>query len=190
MLSTLLLSAAAFVGIASALDTRACTVNQPTTINRPSSDDPSGHSTFGDLDFVVSRDSSSSNTEVSIVTFDKIPAGATGCTLQVQWPALTVNGFFAHGYNGQSEITVDVYTLNTPDTNGTLTWDDLPVPDTKVSQVNFPTVTSPAFQTNLVSGTCSSSMSYLFEIDDFQSGPDSVEFTNRPALGFSLIYNC
>jgi len=191
MNSKFLLSAAALVGLVSALDTRSCTTVQPTTINRPSADYPNGHSIFGDQDFVVTREGSpAANTEVSIVTFDNIPAGATGCTLQVQWPNLGVDGFFAHGYPGQSEITVDVYSLTTPDTSGTLTFDDLPVPDTKVSQVNFPTTASPAFTTNLVSSTCSSSLSFLFEIDDFQGAPDSVEFTNRPGLGFSLIYNC
>lgn len=190
MYSTLFFSTVALVGLSSALDTRSCTVQQPATINRPSTGSPNSHSIFGDLDFVVSRDSSSDNTEASIVTFNSIPAGATGCTLQIQWPNLGVDGFFAHGYTGQSEITVDVFTLSTPDTKGNLTWDDLPMPDTKVSQVNFPTSKSPAFQTNLVSGSCSSSLSFLLEVDSFQGGPDNVEFTNRPGLGFSLLYNC
>ncbi|PYI33554.1 hypothetical protein BO86DRAFT_392332 [Aspergillus japonicus CBS 114.51] len=130
--------------------------------------------------------SSVTNKKISAFTFTDIPAGATGCTLQVNVPPLTTANQIAWGSNQAEFWTTNAWTAaNAP------TWSNPPTRGQMVSTFQFPTgVTTTSTQQNLASNTCSNTMSFLALLSDWQGAEGQVDFTQGADLGFKLIYNC
>jgi hypothetical protein len=161
---------------------RACTTKLPHPIDVLDKTTPNKH-----LDGSVFRleRTDSVNDVSSVVTFKNIPAGSTGCTLAVIIPPHTP-GQIATGTATQA----DVWTV-AADPKGTSTWNKQPEKKSVVSTVIFPAPGSTeTFATNLWAGNCDSTLSFLFELSNWQQGNGSVSFINSETKGFSLIYDC
>ena len=167
---------------------RACTTIQPSFISYFSRDSPT--TSNPDSHYVLSRTGGpNSNTYETVFRFDNIPAGSTGCQLQLQWPARAILGSGAtdtqlYGVQGQvSEAT---------------TWANPPVKGTLWASIQFPTQSSDQpYKTIVQSNTCpeSGSVSFLLELSDWQTGAGAVDFYQRnfypsEAQGFTLVYDC
>jgi len=173
---------------------RACSTIGPAIINALSKASPDTPNTS--QPFRLARTGGpNSNTIKSAITFEYIPqgAGATGCMLQIQFPALTTDNQIASGTGTQA----DVWSTQ-PFTDGSNTWNHPPVKDQFVATTIFPTQkSSQVFKTILASNSCSPTMSYLLELSGWQQGAGSVQFYNSlggkqglQPIGFSMIFNC
>jgi hypothetical protein len=149
-----------------------------------------------------------SNTLKSVVSFTYIPQGATGCMLQIDLPAQpsrTSPDGLASGTGTQSDVwllkkpagTGGPNPWNPPSIYG-YTWNSPPEKSQFVSTTFFPPgkPTDP-YKTFLWSGTCDPTMSFQFELSDWQQGSGDVRFYNHLGgkeglvnFGFSMIYNC
>ncbi|PYH47046.1 uncharacterized protein BP01DRAFT_226443 [Aspergillus saccharolyticus JOP 1030-1] len=164
---------------------RACTTILPTSIDILDSAHPNTANVGSH--FSLQRSGSPvTNNKISAFTFTNIPAGATGCTLQVNVPALAKANQIASGSNQAEFWTTNAWTAaNAP------TWNHPPTRDQMVSTFQFPTgVTTTPTQQNLASNTCSSTMSFLALLSDWQGAAGQVDFTQGANLGFKLIFNC
>ncbi|RAL09389.1 uncharacterized protein BO97DRAFT_407739 [Aspergillus homomorphus CBS 101889] len=164
---------------------RACTTILPSSIDVLDSANPNT-ANVGQRFTLRRSGSPASNNKISAFTFTNIPAGATGCTLQVNVPALTTANQIAWGSNQAEFWTTNAWTAaNAP------TWNNPPTRGQMVSTFQFPTgVTTTPTQQNLASNTCSNTMSFLALLSDWQSGAGQVDFMQGADLGFKLIYNC
>lgn len=171
---------------------RACSTLGPSTINILEKGDPD-HPHTGLIFNLAHGGGPGSNDFISVVTFNHIPAGATGCMLQVEYPPLQYPNQIATGPATQA----DVWSV-APDPNSMSTWNNPPARNQFVATTIFPTAASAqGSKTILMSNTCSPTMSFLFEQSDWQQGGGSIRFYNSaggnqglPPLGFSMIFNC
>ncbi|KAF7589822.1 hypothetical protein BBP40_003632 [Aspergillus hancockii] len=128
------------------------------------------------------------NTQLSALTFTNIPAGATGCRLEVAFPPLSANSIA----NGDTQA--EIWSTDPWDTNSTPTFNNPPKKREMVGTYRFPTAANDqAVHTVIASNTCSGTMSWLAYLSDWQQGTGSVNFGNRldiHHLGFSLVFNC
>src|SRR5436190_13968452 len=115
------------------------------------------------------------NTIKSALTFEYIPAGATGCMLAIEFPILDQDEQIATG----PSVTAEVWTTS-PWTGANLpTYNNPPVKNQMVGTINFPTYkTTETFKTIVASNTCSPVMSFLVEYAGWQTGSGSVHFYN------------
>ncbi|KAL2869599.1 uncharacterized protein BJX67DRAFT_333499 [Aspergillus lucknowensis] len=182
---SLLLSAAQ---AAPTLTTRACATVTPSVIDVLRISTPDNASPG--QQFTLSRAGSPvSQTQKSALSFD-IPEGAIGCMLQIQIPVLTRDNQIASG-----DTQADIWTTQPWTSSQLPTWRNPPQRDQFVSTFRFETQkTTTPFQTVLHSNSCSTTMSYLVELSDWQGGEGSVDFYNSPGgsegIGFSMVYNC
>ncbi|PGG96458.1 hypothetical protein AJ79_09583 [Helicocarpus griseus UAMH5409] len=134
------------------------------------------------------------NTIKSALTFEYIPAGATGCMLAVEFPVLDQDEEIATG----PSVTAEVWSTAPWTWNNLPTYNNPPQKDQMVGTVNFPTQkTTSVFKTIVASDTCEPVMSFLVEHSGWQQGEGTVHFYNTlgwkvglEPIGFSLIYNC
>ncbi|MCJ1361018.1 hypothetical protein MMC16_000114 [Acarospora aff. strigata] len=170
---------------------RACSTLGPSNINvlrKAFPDAPSTGQTFE----LARTGGPNSNTIKSGVTFEHIPAGATGCMLQIEFPPLTSDNQIASGTGTQADV------WSTSPAGPGVTWNNPPVKNQFVATTIFPTgKTTQGFKTILASNSCSPTMSFLFELSDWQQGAGSVKFYNSlggkqglQPIGFSMIFNC
>lgn len=143
-----------------------------------------------------------SNTIKSVISFTYIPPGATGCMLQIDIPRLP--NYYNQNPIANGSSQADVWTVKNPPRENPYeygyifeyTWNNPPVKDQFVATTIFPTESpSEPFKTYLWSGTCQQTMSFLFELSDWQQGPGHVGFYNTwgskyTPIGFQLVYNC
>lgn len=131
-------------------------------------------------------DGPGSNNRVAGITFNNVPAGATGCMLNFRIPPVTSPNQFAVGSN-----TFDVWGVSSPITSST-TWNTLPQRTTQWATMNMPEWVQPdPFQTVLMSNTCSQTMSFLLQLSDWQQGAGEVHIPQDGVqYGFWLTYNC
>ncbi|PYH92413.1 hypothetical protein BO71DRAFT_400572 [Aspergillus ellipticus CBS 707.79] len=166
---------------------RACTTIAPTIIDildvsTPNTPSPGQH-------FSLAR-TPNTNTRVSAITFNNIPAGATGCMLEIDIPALAQDNQIASG-----DSQADIWTTSPWDSSSLPTWNNQPALREMVSTFTFPTQknTNP-FHTVLASNTCSSTMSFLARLSTWQTHEGHVDFQNliggANPIGWSLVYNC
>lgn len=175
---------------------RACSSLGPSPIDVLQASDPNTPSVTGA--FRLERTNSVDDVSTAL-TFNYIPAGATGCTLHVIFPPHTP-GAIASGTATQADVW-----LASPDRYGTSTWNNPPQKQQHVSTVIFPAEGSTdTFETNLWAGNCpvpptpdGGTLTFLFELSTWQQGNGSVSFFNSlggkqglQAEGFSLIFNC
>jgi len=173
---------------------RACSTLGPSPIDVLEKSDP--NNPHDGPVFQLDRTGSSgsyTNDNITVLTFNYIPAGATGCMLQVEFPPLTQPNQIASGTATQA----NVWTV-APDPNGVSTYNNPPVRNQFVSTLIFPTTTSTEiYKTILYSNTCSPTMSFLFELSTWQQGTGHVQFFNSlggkqglQPIGFSMIFDC
>lgn len=168
---------------------RACTTIAPSFISyiekqpRPDISNPGTH-------YVIARTNGpNANSYKTVFRFDNIPAGSTGCQLQLQWPANAILG--------SGNVNTDLFGVEGQVSEAT-TWINQPKKTVQWASVQFPTQSSPQpFKTIVQSNTCpaSGSVSFLLELSDWQQGPGLVDFYQRvfyPSenTGFFLVYNC
>ena len=147
-----------------------------------------------------------SNTIKSVVSFSYIPVDATGCMLEIDLPKLPMNYWQTETIAGGAS-QADVWLIKqpagyTPGQNYYVyewSWNKPPVKDQFVSTVIFPTTnpTDGPYKTYLWSGKCSPTMSFQFELSDWQQGAGWVNFYSTPGgkltlvpIGFNMVYNC
>lgn len=173
----------------SELAPRACTTIAPSFISyiekepRPDISNPGTHY------LIFRRGGPNSNSYKTVFRFDNIPAGATGCQLQVQWPANAILGY--------GSVNTDLFGVEGQVSEAT-TWSNQPKKTVQWASIQFPTQSSPQpFKTIVQSNTCpqSGSVSFLLELSDWQQGPGGVDFYQRQFYpsentGFFLVYNC
>lgn len=161
---------------------RACTTLLPSVVDALDKSDPDTPNNYGA--FRLQRQSGVNSVD-TVLSFTDIPAGATGCQLRVLFPPHNP-GQIAYG----DAVQADVWTA-APDPTGTSTWNHPPAKDQLVATVNFPTVGSTeTFETILWAGTCAQTLTFFFELSNWQPGSGSVSFLNSATEGFSLVYNC
>lgn len=138
-----------------------------------------------------------SNTIRAGITFNNIPAGATGCTLHFDLRAPYAQDAYVKGVNGQpGPNNFDVFGVDKPITYST-TWNNQPKKTTHWGSVTVPDWPNagPVNQ-NILSNTCSPTMSYLLELSDWQQNAGEIGFLHNGAkpvpldATFSMIYNC
>jgi hypothetical protein len=206
MLASILLLATSLLSLTSALPTasadadaspaelvpRACATLGPSIIDILEKGDPD-HPHNGQVFNLARGGTPASNNFISVVTFNYIPAGATGCMLRVHYPPFQHPNQIAIGDATQA----DVWSV-APDPAGVSTWNHPPARDQFVATTIFPEAASTEpFETILMSNTCKPTMSFLFEQSNWQQGGGSVQFYNTlggkqglQPLGFSMIFNC
>ncbi|PWY69054.1 hypothetical protein BO70DRAFT_382601 [Aspergillus heteromorphus CBS 117.55] len=172
---------------AAPLVARACTTIAPTIIDVLDSSTPNTARPGEDLSLARSA---SANTRVSAFTFNNIPAGATGCMLEIDIPVLTENNEIAEGSS-----QADIWTTSPWDSSSLPTWNNQPTLQAMVSTFIFPTgQTSSPFHTVLASNSCSSTMSFLARLSTWQTTEGHVDFQNSiggsQPIGWSLVFNC
>ena len=126
--------------------------------------------------------------------------------LQINIPKLPIQnnpGPIASGTGTQS----DVWLLTNPPRDSPYdnsfiyeySWNKPPVKSQFVSTTIFPTgsPTQEAYKTFMWSGTCKQTLSFQFELSDWQQGSGDVDFYNTLGgkiglipIGFSMVYNC
>jgi hypothetical protein len=145
--------------------------------------------------FSIARGGSpASNTIISAITFNLIPAGATGCQLAIEFPILTQPNQIATG----PAVTAEVWTTRPWDFSNLPTWSHPPILDQMVGTINIPTYpTTSVFRTIVASNSCSPVMSFLVKYADWQTGPGTAHWFNTLGgkqgiipIGFSMVYNC
>ncbi|RHZ69174.1 hypothetical protein CDV55_107302 [Aspergillus turcosus] len=133
------------------------------------------------------------NTQIAALTFNYIPAGATGCMLEIDIPALAQANQIAEG-----ATQVDVWTTDPWDWNSLPTYNKPPKKREMVGTYIFPTQpTTEETKTIIASNTCSDPMSFLVELSGWQTQSGSVNFYNTLGgkqgivpIGFRMIFNC
>ncbi|KAL1966599.1 hypothetical protein VTN77DRAFT_4010 [Rasamsonia byssochlamydoides] len=120
------------------------------------------------------------------ITFNDVLANGTGCMLNIAIPQVTQTGEFAGGSN-----TFDVWRVSSPITNST-TWNTIPSRTTMWATMNMPIdVTTGPFQTVLMSDTCNETMSFYFQLSDWQQQAGFVRILQEDMeYGFWLTYGC
>jgi hypothetical protein len=120
------------------------------------------------------------------ITFNGIPAGATGCMLSFALPPVTSPNEFAVGANN-----FDVFGVSAPITTST-DWNNQPSTTTKWASMDVPEwVQTQPFQTVLMSDTCSPTMSFLLQLSDWQQQAGQVAIpVDGVTSGFWMTYNC
>jgi hypothetical protein len=187
------------------LSPRACSTVGPSNISRLTKSTPNDY--LNGLLFALHRNGgANSNTIKSVVSFSYIPAGATGCMLEIDIPKLPTQntpGPIASGTGTQS----DVWLLTNPPRdnpydNGFIyqySWNNPPVKSQFVSTTIFPvgTPTDGPYKTYMWSGTCKQTLSFQFELSDWQQGSGDVNFytsmggkSGLTPIGFKMVYNC
>jgi hypothetical protein len=206
MLASILLLATSLLSLTSALPTatadpdaspadlvrRTCATLGPSIIDILEKGDPDQPHN-GQVFNLARAGGQGSNQFISVVTFNYIPAGATGCMLKVQYPPFQYPNEIATGDATQA----DVWSV-APDPAGVSTWNNPPALNQFVATTIFPEAASTEpFETILMSNSCSPTMSFLFEQSDWQQGGGSVQFYNTLGgkqglvpLGFSMIFDC
>ncbi|KAE8149873.1 hypothetical protein BDV25DRAFT_172543 [Aspergillus avenaceus] len=188
VLIPLLLSAVTAVPTPSELLPRACTTLAPSAIDILDASTPSSPNTG--TQFQLERTSSRQNVKISALTFNNIPAGSTGCRLEIEFPPLTRSNEVAHGANGAQVWSTDPWEASSPPT-----WSQQPNKREMVGTYNFPTAQTQApSHTVIASNSCSSTMSWLVELADWQQTEGGVDFQNSvngiEKTGFMLVFNC
>jgi hypothetical protein len=160
---------------------RACTTALPAYVGWIDSEYPN-QSFSNNQEFRLNSGATKEGTSQrkALILFD-IPAGSTGCELSLSFPA----NFVAAG--GESQA--DVYGIQ-GDAGPQFTWNNPPVLTTKWATTTWPTTSGPAFSTILQSNTCSTKVSFFFQLSSWQQSPGWVDFFNKKGTGFSMIYNC
>jgi len=187
------------------LSPRACSTMGPATISRLNKTTPNDN--LNGLTFALHRNGgANSNTIKSVVSFTYIPPGATGCMLQIEIPQLpTPNnpGPIASGTGTQS----DVWLITNPPTTNPYdnsfiyhySWNSPPIKSQFVSTTIFPvgSPTDAPYKTFMWSGTCKQTLSFQFELSDWQQGSGDVNFYDTTGgkqglvpIGFRLVFNC
>jgi hypothetical protein len=183
--SLLGLSAGAPTGT-SDLVRRACTTALPSYVGWIDSEYPNesfNHSTVGNVqEFRLNHGSTIFGTaeRKSLIRFD-IPRGSTGCMLSLAFPPQFVVA------GGESQA--DVYGIE-GNAGPQFTWNNPPVTTTKWATTTWPDTPGPAFSTILQSNTCSTQVSFFFQLSPWQTGSGFVDFINQQSIGFSMIYDC
>lgn len=141
------------------LVSRACTTIQPSFISYLDSAHP--NQANSGLHYRLSRTGGpSSNKITTIMRFDGIPAGSTGCMLQYAYPANKALGTGATQAN--------LYGTKDPVSSAN-NWNNKPVKTTKWASLEFPNYKSQdPFKTVLMSNTCQQSVSFMLELSDWQ----------------------
>jgi len=127
------------------------------------------------------------NTRKTAFIFQNIPAGSTGCMLQIEWPA---GSDFGDGSNTANLFTTEDFHTWTP------TWNHQPKTIAQVASTNLPTdKNSDAFKTILYADSCKPNMGFLLELAEWQQQAGDFSFTQKgwgydTKIGFSMIYNC
>jgi hypothetical protein len=127
-------------------------------------------------------------------SFNNLPANATGCMLQFEYPSVWLKDLFATGANN-----FDVFASETPIAYGT-SWDTQPGKAGFLTSGNVAEwITTEEFKTNLWStSSCGPGLSFIIELSDWQQDYGRIEmlnggFTSMPIAinsGFSIIYYC
>lgn len=185
-LSLLSLSIAAPTADASASATedlvpRACTTIQPSFISYLDSAHP--NQANSGLHYRLSpTGGSGSNKITTVMRFDSIPAGSTGCMFQYAYPANKALGTGA--------TQADLFGTKDPVSSAN-NWNNKPVKTTKWASLEFPNykIQGP-FKTVLMSNTCQESVSFLLELSDWQQQAGNVDFYQQAGEGFEMVYNC
>jgi hypothetical protein len=133
------------------------------------------------------------NTQISALTFNYIPASATGCMLEIDIPALAQANQIAEG-----ATQVDIWTTDPWDYYSLPTYNKPPKKREMVGTYIFPTQpTSAETKTIIASNTCSDTMSFLVELSGWQTQSGSVSFYNTLGgkqgivpIGFRMVFNC
>ncbi|KAB8068304.1 hypothetical protein BDV29DRAFT_195757 [Aspergillus leporis] len=187
-LLTLLLSAAIAVPTPTEnLLPRACTTRAPSVIDILKDTTPNTAS-IGQY-FNLERTSSPlKNTKLSALTFNNIPAGATGCRLEVAFPPLGPNSI------ATGDVQAEFWSTDPWNVNTAPTFNNPPRKREMVGTYRFPTAANDqSTHTVIASNTCSETMSWLAYLSDWQQNAGSVAFNNRldiQNMGFSLVFNC
>jgi hypothetical protein len=133
------------------------------------------------------------NTQISAITFNYIPQGATGCMLEIDIPVLTQPNQIAEG-----ATQVDIWTTDPWDWHSLPTYNRPPKRREMVGTYIFPTQpTTEESKRIIASNTCSDTMSFLVELSNWQTQSGSVNFYNTLGgkqgivpIGFRMIFNC
>jgi hypothetical protein len=209
--SECLLLFVSFLTLASATPTpvelvpRACSTVGTANISKLNKTQPNDY--LNGQQFVLQRTGGpNSNTIKSVVSFSYIPPGATGCMLQINIPQLPIRNEpvpIASGTGVQSDVwLITNPPRDSPYDNSYIyeySWNKPPVKSQFVSTTPFPTgsPTDGPYKTFLWSGTCKQTLSFQFELSDWQQGSGDVHFYNTLGgksglvpIGFSMVYNC
>ncbi|KAE8372209.1 hypothetical protein BDV26DRAFT_286145 [Aspergillus bertholletiae] len=183
-----LFSAANAVPTPAELLPRACTTVAPSYINILDAANP--NTPYPGQQFTLERGGSPlSDNKISVVTFANLPAGATGCQLAIELPPLSKDQI------APGDIQADVRNSSPVVDSSVPTYNNPPQKGNIVSTYIFPEgPTTQSAKTILVSNTCSTTMSWLVQLSEWQTTGGSVNFANTAGnggnIGFSLIYNC
>ncbi|KAE8386994.1 hypothetical protein BDV23DRAFT_175029 [Aspergillus alliaceus] len=187
-LLALIFSAAIAVPTPTELVPRACTTLAPSIIDVLDAANPNTPSPG--QQFTLERSGSPlKNNKIAALTFNNIPAGATGCRLELGFPPLS------EGQIAPRDIQADIWSTDPWDSSSLPTYNHQPNKREMVATTIFPKgPTTQASHTVLASNTCSSTMSWLALLSEWQNFPGSVNFQNSigngPEFGFSLVFNC
>ncbi|KAE8353850.1 hypothetical protein BDV28DRAFT_164669 [Aspergillus coremiiformis] len=187
-LLAVLFSAATAVPTPSELLPRACTTIAPSIIHTLDAANPNTPSPGQEV--ALERIGAPlKNNKLSALTFTNIPAGSTGCRLEIEFPPLT-DGQIAPG-----DTQADIWSTDPWDSNSLPTYSHQPHKKEMVATYIFskgPTANST--HTVLASNSCSSTMSWMALLSEWQSSPGNVHFRNSVGngqnLGFMLVFNC
>lgn len=124
----------------------------------------------------------------TVVTFNNIPSGSYGCTLEYNYSPTT--GAQVQGTGNPQQINVYALPGTLP---SQITWDNIyPLKGSLVGTWNFPT--GSALQTPekifINSFACASTMNYLFEVADTWSVYGGVFDFDTANSGISMAFNC
>jgi hypothetical protein len=136
---------------------RACTTIQPSFISCLDSAHP--NQANSGLHYRLSRSGGpGTNNKITVMRFDNIPAGSTGCMLTYAYPA--------NKALGTGSTQADLFGTKDP-VSSVNNWNNKPVKTTQWASLQFPNYKSAQpFKTTVMSNTCSSSMSFLLELSD------------------------
>lgn len=184
----LLFSTAIAVPAPTELLPRACTTLAPAVINILDAANP--NTPYSGQQFTLERSGSPLvDNKISVLTFNNIPAGATGCRLEIELPPLS------DGQIAPSDTQADVWSADPVDGSSFPTYNHPPHKREMVATYIFPKgPTTKSTHTVLASNTCSTTMSWLVQLSEWQSSAGSVNFQNSVGngadIGFMLVYNC
>ena len=186
-LLTALATAASLAGAfpaAEPISKRACTLRYPNFPISFTSTSPDTNTL--DTTLTLARTGGpGSNTGKAGLTFSGIPAGATGCALHYALPPVTTPDQFATGANN-----VDVFGADGPILR-TTTWNNQPHTTTKYASIQVPEYVTDRYETILLATTCNATLSFLFQLSDWQQNAGTVHIPQNPtASGFWLTYDC
>lgn len=184
----LLFSTATAVPTPAELLPRTCTTQAPSIINTLDAANP--NTPYSGQQFTLQRSGSPLiDNKISVLTFSNIPAGATGCRLEIELPKLS------QGQIAPSDTQADIWSADPVDGSSPPTYNNPPHKREMVSTYIFPKgPTAKSAHTVLASNTCSTTMSWLVQLSEWQTLAGSVNFQNSIGngadIGFTLVYNC